>query len=878
VGIVVATLLTGCDGVRSQPLAVVDRWIEDDPDGPLNLAGLVAAEPVLELAPDGAWQPEPGTSATRSGGRLELDLERRWGGVTQAVDLDAADVSVVEVSVDGARGVMLDWAREDEPLSRERRVEIWLPPHRPTRTEPVRVPVAGHRFWSGRIRVLRVGVVRPPEGRGVVVLRGVRALSERIRPEAIADAVGRAWKVDLGGDVRNAVAALPGRPMARLLEVPAGAELRLGYAVEPRQAAAVTFVVDAEREDGTRAELLRATASGGDDPRWRDARVDLSRFQGERVRLVLDTATDEPLDPASGLPMWSSPEVVAPAEQRRPNVVVISIDTLRADRMSMYGYHRATTPELDAWAARSAVVFERAVVQAPWTLPSHVSLFTGLEPFHHGVNFRRPAPPRLEMLAEYLRREGYATAAVTGGGFVHPSFGFWQGFDSYRYWSSRLDSGRELDSGVEQAIAWIDANGDRPFFLFFHTFEVHGPYRARQPYFDQLDRKGPAAPDGVIRVMDGPVSAADGFVRAPGYFTLESPEGATSRRRLGVDDLAMVSRAYDSQVAYTDRRIAALLGRIAQAGPATVVLTSDHGETIGERGDAGHGPLDDANLMVPLAVAFADGRGSGRRIPVQVRSIDILPTLLESLGIEPRGEIDGQSLVPLVDGRVEPAHRPAWSYNPTMNLGIALRLDDQFKYHFNDTAWAPVGGAESLFDLDADPFEETPLDHAWDGLADARRRTGALLGDAVGWRLRLINGSPAELMLRLASGAIQPAKVKILPGAQGSIRWRGSGAAEVTVDAGGELTIALLEAALGVVSISAPPNGGNRVELAEPAAGEVVRRTLTTVGWIDDAGGGAEVLMVAELWAVGDPSDSPAEPDGDDPELRQRLEALGYVQ
>lgn len=870
-------LLAGCGGFGSGHRAPVTRWIETDPDGPLDRSGLVVVDTVYRIDPAGAWQPEPGTSGTLRSHGLELDLDGRWGGVVHAVDLDASDVAAVEVSVEHARRVMVDWAREGEQLSPERRVELRISPHAPSRSGPIRLRVADHPAWSGRIVSLRVGVVRPPERR-TVTLGPVQAVSERLRPGAVDEIVGRAWKVDLGSDVRNAVAALPGSPLATTLQVPSKAELRFGYGVEARQHTPVTFLVGIDGGDGDPVEVFRAVAGGDREHLWHDAIVDLSGYGGRSVRLVLDTIAEQPLDPAVGLPIWANPQVVAPAVQTRPNVVLISVDTLRADRTSMYGYRLPTTPELDAWAADSAVVFERTVVQAPWTLPSHVSLFTGLESFHHGVNFRRLAPPRLEMMAEYLRRGGYATLAVTGGGFVHPSFGFWQGFDSYRYWSSRYHSEHELDAGIGQAIAWLEANGDQPFFLFFHTFEVHGPYRARQPYYDRLGPAEPRPPEGVIRVMDGPVRAADGFVRSPGFFTLESPEGSDNRRRLGGEDIAMVSRTYDSQIAYTDHRIAELLRQVNRLGPALVVFTSDHGETIGERGDAGHGPLDDANLMVPLAIAFADGRGAGRRIATQVRSTDILPTLLESLGIEPRAEIDGESLLPLLDRQEAAVHRPAWSYNPTMNLGIALRLDDQYKYHFNDTAWQRVAGSESAFDLWLDPMEERPLQDTWDDIEEARRLTAASLEGAMGWRLRLANDSDGAVRLRLESGALQPAKVKILPGASGSVRWRGAGAAEVTVAAGGEVTIALLAAELGSMTVSSPRVAPGSVALTAPSGVERIRRVLTRAGWTEGAADGVRAVLSAELWRVGLREAAAPQPDEDDSELRQRLEALGYVQ
>ncbi len=867
-----------CAGCSSDPASVPPtRWIEADPQQIVDRSFFLESETIFEITPSNSdadqWQTWGVRSVEFKGRRAVLTPEGRWAGLSREVDVDASAVAAIEVTASGARQVMVDWAGPDGVFSPQQRVEVKISPHTPATMAPTRLQVADHPLWNGRIRALRVGAVRAASKK-TVTFESVRGIAEQVRPERLEELVGQPWKVDVDHEVRNALLGLVGSPVEREVQVPDGGVLRFGFAVEPRQTKAVGFVIAADAGAGSERVIFRKQIEAGGGGAWHDAEVDLSPFSGRLIQLVLRVEADG-LDPRLGFPVWSNPEVVAPAGRRPPNLLVISVDTLRADRLSLYGYDRVTSPGVDRWAAESAVVFDNTVVQAPWTLPSHVSLFTGLEPVHHGINFREQASPSFEMLAEYMRRLGHATVAITGGGFVHPSFGFSQGFDSYRYWSARYRSERELEDGVERALNWLDRNGDRPFFMFFHTFEVHGPYRARQPYYDRLQRDGPEPPNGVVRVMDGPVSAADGFRRSHGFFTLESPEGSDERTRLGEEALPMVSLLYDSQVAYMDAQMARLLAAIEACGPTTVVFTSDHGENIGERGDAGHGPLDDANLMVPLIVAFADGRGAGSRVLSQVRSIDIAPTLLDVFGIAPAAAMDGLSLLPAVDDPSVFHSRPAWSYNPAMNLGIAVRLDNRFKYRFNDTAWSPVFGDDAWFDLEADPWESSVDGVPWSGSEDVRQWTAEALAGAVGWRLRISNRGAEVFSARLSSDALQPAKVKRVPGGGGSVDWRGHGRAKVLVEPGRDLTLSLLATESSPVTVASDSSAEG--ELVPSHGALPVRLALTAEGWLADEDSLRDGEVVVELWRVGQEV-AAGQPAEFDPELRERLEALGYLQ
>ena len=129
------------------------------------------------------------------------------------------------------------------------------------------------------------------------------------------------------------------------------------------------------------------------------------------------------------------------------------------------------------------MVFENAVVSAPWTLPSHASLLTGLDADRHGgMNHGLPMPAGIKTLPQMLRAAGYRTLAITGGGWMRPEYGFARGVDRYRYWPPGVDREEELEAGVARAQEWLEQLSGDPFFLFFHTFEVHSPHRRRQPH------------------------------------------------------------------------------------------------------------------------------------------------------------------------------------------------------------------------------------------------------------------------------------------------------------------------------------------------------------------------------------------------------------
>jgi arylsulfatase A-like enzyme len=317
----------------------------------------------------------------------------------------------------------------------------------------------------------------------------------------------------------------------------------------------------------------------------------------------------------------SVPIALGRRAEGRPSVVIVSLDTLRGDRLGFMGYPRPTSPNLDRFAAEGAV-FERASVASSWTLPSHVSLFTGLLPYDHRIlHVGQRVRPDLRMLAERFRDAGYRTAAFTGGGYVSWGYGFDQGFEVFRDHDELRDGGPELLA--ENALAWAREHAHEPIFLFVHSYEPHGPY-LHDDFADPEDRG--RLPESRSEPVGG---------------VLEDP---TPEERRYIADL------YDGDVLHADRVLGGLLSELRRevlGERAIVVVTSDHGEDLWDHAAEdipAHGhTLYEEILHVPLLV-WAPGRiPTACRIAAPVSQLDLPRTLLDLAEIEDPG-FPGRSL------------------------------------------------------------------------------------------------------------------------------------------------------------------------------------------------------------------------------------------
>lgn len=371
----------------------------------------------------------------------------------------------------------------------------------------------------------------------------------------------------------------------------------------------------------------------------------------------------------------------------RPNLILVSIDTLRADRLGAYRYQRETTPFLDSFAAQSAL-FEHAIAPASWTLPSHVSLFTGLYPSSHGVNSAQDLGigAGTEILTETLKQAGYRTFAYTGGGYVNKRYGFGRGFEDYQ--KTKNDNQRDergflaaLHTAHDRVQALPD--GD-PYFLFLHTYAVHCPYVPSEPYATMF--RSP----GAEKINSG--------LCGPQYSKMKD---------LSKGQALFLSDRYDGSIRLVDTNLKEFVDGMRADGlleNTYIVITSDHGEEFLEHGQVGHeNSLHRELLMVPLLIA---GPGiQARRMQEPVSLVDIYPTILDLLGLPASAQPEGRSVAAVLRGAPEVSLRPFQLSE--LSRGKSLRS------FFNPIGEHLIADLDQksvqLFDVQTDPGEQQNL-------------------------------------------------------------------------------------------------------------------------------------------------------------------------
>lgn len=414
-----------------------------------------------------------------------------------------------------------------------------------------------------------------------------------------------------------------------------------------------------------------------------------------------------------------------PADQ--PNVIVLVLDTVRADHLSLYGYKRPTSPNLERLAPEF-LVCRNAISSAPWTVPSHASLFTGLYPFSHGARSFLPKKIRTGgwsnvftldskwmTLAERLDRHGYLTAGLVSNPFLSRRSGLGQGFQQYQFranrnyllplrcqwlmktlfenrWRAAFDkpqqSAWQLNRRIER---WLDVRGDRPFFLFANYMDAHLPHHAPPPY---------------CNVFPG---------RLPG-FSFDGPfetEIMARRRPVKVDEVAHLHALYDGSIQYLDHHLGRLLDGLRRRGlyeNSLIVVLSDHGEYFGEHALLEHSKdVYEPAMAVPLMVKFPGGKPRGD-VTVRTHLIDVMPTIFSELGLEVPAGAPGTDLREVTGGRtllgenyfarVTDLRRP---YGHRFRRVRQAVYQGPWKYiHSTD-------GSSELYDLEADPREFSNL-------------------------------------------------------------------------------------------------------------------------------------------------------------------------
>jgi len=585
---------------------------------------------------------------------------------------------------------------------------------------------------------------------GDVLLERIEVRPWATAKNALAQAeAGQLAPIELDREVRPGWVLAPGGEQRLPVVLPADAT-RLTLAVGPqpdgeREPAelVLTWTEGAGAGSGRREpqELLRVAVQGS-RRRWREQRLPLSGLAGRTGTLTLSNA-------GPGALVVDIPELHCESGATRPNLVIVSLDTTRPDRLGAYGYERDTTPRLRQLAA-AGVLCEDVLSVSAYTLPSHATLFSGMHPLGHGVVHPGHAldTSKVPLLADLLRARGYATRAFTGGGYLSPDYGFHHGFGSYglhdparpvtqaeREWmmedSARggAHAERVVALGWPAMLKWIGARREVPFFLFVQTYAIHD-YRAGS----ERSRYG-APPEGQGAV---PLRTLER--------QRDEPYDALEQRELG--DI------YDGAIRRMDGLLGRLIDRLESADVAQrtiIVVLSDHGETLGEHNlgavsGVGHGfGLWDEQVRVPLIVV-APGLAPGR-VSRRVSLLDVAPTLLELLDVPAPDAMQGRSLLALLRGDPDapPPSPVLLDLDTPVARARALYHQDAKLILGDPEAWVthPVIQPAWLFDRRKDPTEQHDL--AASRPRDVERLTEQL--QALVQFYRVTGGGPAQAEL-----------------------------------------------------------------------------------------------------------------------------------
>lgn len=382
--------------------------------------------------------------------------------------------------------------------------------------------------------------------------------------------------------------------------------------------------------------------------------------------------------------------------ESRPNVILISIDTLRADHLHGYGYGPETSPTLDNLMRRGSS-FSAAISSAPWTLPSHVSLLTSLYPHSHGVISESLAlNDDVATLPALLKKAGYRTAGFTTMPHLSPRHGFGRGFDAY------MCEEVPAPTALERALRWVDGIGAEKFFVFIHLFDVHSDYDPSERFLEMFEESYAGDVDGkgktLYRIRDGELE-------------------------LSTEDLRHLIALYDAEIRQLDNNIGMFFAAMESRGllgDTVVIVTSDHGEEFLDHGGVLHGQtLYDELVRIPLIIA-GPGVPEGKSVNKQVQAIDIMPTILDLCGVGIPFEAQGRSLVPLMRGQdpewTEVAFIEADWRNRKHDIKRAIRTG-RYKLYYDR-----LSGSEELYDLVADPGEKNNILETHPEIADPLRK------------------------------------------------------------------------------------------------------------------------------------------------------------
>ncbi len=499
-------------------------------------------------------------------------------------------------------------------------------------------------------------------------------------------------RVGLIGQIRNAL-CLPPRekvtikadiPKSSFLEVSTG--LLSGYGFEKKP---VTFTVRAYTDDQRPLDFEYFCFAGQGMPMsWRSWSIDLTRLAGRRATIEFSSDADQ----------WGAllgnPRLISAELKSGPNVLFLLVDALRPDRLGAYGYNRPTSPAIDRLAGRGTR-FESAITASPFTVTSVASIFSGMYPWEHGVSFARGLnlPSELSVISEAFKDAGYRTATFSGTYFRLSLTGFDRAFDIFDE-SCANEFFRDSAGCLEARIRdWLEQRGQSRFFGYVHFVDPHAPYYPPDIYREQFTSG--------LKVSRDEVKLGDAGRFGDGRKWYQLPIYPKPR------EIEYLSALYDGEVRYVDDMIGRVIETLERSGllkDTIIVLSADHGEALFEHDRGEHrGVLYDEVLKVPLIIA-GPGIPQGVVIRDQVRTIDIMPTLLELSGLQAPERISGVSLTPLLNGE---------SLELPPAMAMRERENKQMFYAVRQYPWKMLtdnqGRPVELYNLENDPLERRNL-------------------------------------------------------------------------------------------------------------------------------------------------------------------------
>jgi len=462
--------------------------------------------------------------------------------------------------------------------------------------------------------------------------------------------------------------------------------------------------------------------------RWQREKISLKSYSGQRVHLTFSMIGEAPWTCGWANPMICSrgknpPSIASPAG---PNIVLVSVDTLRADHLHCYGYPIETSPAIDRLAAEG-VLFEQAYAQAYWTLPSHMSLLTSLYPDVHRVPSRNveALAENIPTLASVLKDRGYLTGGFAKDcGYMSPSYGFDTGFDQY---SMRHQDAEGYNRRIEN---WLENAAGKKFFLFLHLFDPHSdtymlPYDGPKAYIQEY---AAAVPADFTGCRNG---------RCASLFLKSVNEGESL---IKPEEVEYLKQLYDVGIRSADDHLDFLMQTLEKLGlkdNTILVFSSDHGEEFMEHGKLLHSQFYEELIHVPLIFYYPGGNlPGGNRIQALAQNIDIMPTLLDLLGIDYEGHLQGTSLMAYLEGGAPPG-KVIYGAGPGINRQTVRSGPWKLMIHEDHKT--------ELFNLLEDPNEKNNRKDRDKDIHDRLLKiAGSIREDNAALREKLISGLPEK--------------------------------------------------------------------------------------------------------------------------------------